>query len=139
MLLGICGDKDRGAYSIVLSSGGYHDQDNGDTIQYSGTEGSGFEMTTATQSMVTSSKLGNHVRVLRSSQLPKSNKYRPSCGLRYDGLYQVKGYTVISQEKQSCRFYLERIPGQQPIRFEGETKRPTNFEEIAYDRCKGKI
>jgi hypothetical protein len=96
-------------------------------------------MTTATQSMITSSKIGNHVRVLRSSQLPKSNKYRPSCGLRYDGLYQVKGYTESNQERQSCRFHLERIPGQQPIRFEGETKRPTNFEEIAYDRCKGKI
>ena len=92
-------------------------------------------MTAATQSMITSSKIGNNVRVLRSSQLPKLNNYRPSYGLRYDGLYQVKGYT---QEKQTCRLHLERIPGQQPIRFEGETKRPTTFEEKAYNECKGR-
>ena len=93
-------------------------------------------MTAATQSMNTSSKIGNNVRVLRSSQLPKLNNYRPSYGLRYDGLYQVKGYT---QEKQTCRFHLERIPGQQPIRFEGETKHPTRYEEKAYDECKGRV
>jgi len=92
-------------------------------------------MSAATQSMITSSKIGNHVRVLRSSQLPKTNEYRPKYGLRYDGLYQVTGYT---QEKQSCRFHLERIPGQHPIRFEGVTKRPTRFEEDAYEECKGR-
>lgn len=96
-------------------------------------------MTIATQSMITSSRLGNHIRVLRSSQLPKSNTYRPSCGLRYDGLYQVKSYLQVNKETHMYRFHLERITGQQPIRFEGVTKRPTVFEEEAYDRCKGRI
>lgn len=136
---GIYGDKERGAYSIVLSSGGYHDRDDGDVIEYSGTEGSNFEIKAATQSLIISAKLGNHIRVLRSSQLPKSNKHRPSCGLRYDGLYQIKSYQEIDLEKQTYRFRLERIPGQQPIRSQGVTKRPTVFEEEAYQRCKGRI
>ncbi|KAF2627670.1 hypothetical protein BU25DRAFT_341120 [Macroventuria anomochaeta] len=136
---GIYGDKDRGAYSIVLSGGGYHDRDDGDTIEYSGTEGSNFEIKAATQSMITSAKLGNHIRVLRSSQLPKSNKYRPSCGLRYDGLYQIKSYKEVDLEKQMYRFHLERVPDQEPIRFEGVTMRPTVFEEEVYERCKGRI
>ena len=136
---GIYGDRDKGAYSIVLSSGGYHDRDDGDIIEYSGTEGSNFEIKPATHSMITSAKLGNHIRVLRSSQLPKSNKYRPSCGLRYDGLYQIKSYKGVDLEKQIYRFHLERIPGQEPVRFEGVTKRPTVYEEEAYERCKGRV
>ncbi|KAF1924789.1 uncharacterized protein M421DRAFT_424426 [Didymella exigua CBS 183.55] len=136
---GIYGDKEQGAYSIILSSGGYHDKDDGDTIEYSGTEGSNFQIKAATQSMITSAKLGNHIRVLRSSQLPTSNKYRPQVGLRYDGLYQIKSYKEINLEKQDHLFRLERIPGQQPIRSEGPAKRPTLFEVQEYDRCKGRI
>jgi hypothetical protein len=136
---GIYGDRDQGAYSIVLSSGGYHDKDNGDTIQYSGTEGGDYKIKAATQSMLTSAKLGNHIRVLRSSQLPKLNKYRPEVGLRYDGLYQIKSYKEINLEKQDYLFHLERVPGQQPIRSEGPTKRPTVFEIQEYERCKGRL
>jgi hypothetical protein len=123
----------------VLSGGGYHDQDDGDTIEYSGTEGSNFKAKDATLSMITSAKHGNHIRVIRSSQLLKANKYRPSCGLRYDGLYQIKSYKEVDLEKQTYRFHLERVPGQGPIRFEGDAKRPTMFEEEAYDKCKGRI
>lgn len=89
--------------------------------------------------MITSARIGNDIRVIRSSQLLKANKYRPSCGLRYDGLYQVKSYKEIDKEKQTYRFHLERNPGQEPIRFEGDAKRPTMFEEEAYDKCKGRI
>jgi hypothetical protein len=89
--------------------------------------------------MIKSAELGNHIRVIRSSQLLKSNKYRPSCGLRYDGLYQIKSYKEIDNKKRTYRFHLERIPGQEPIRSEGDIKRPTVFEEQAYDKCKGKI
>lgn len=136
---GIYGDKEQGAYSIVLSSGGYHDKDFGDTIEYSGTEGGDFKIKAATQSMLTSAKLGNLIRVLRSSQLPKSNKYCPDVGLRYDGLYQIRSYQEINVEKQDYLFHLERVPGQQPIRFEGPTKRPTVFEIQEYERCKGRL
>ncbi|KAJ4375503.1 hypothetical protein N0V86_007035 [Didymella sp. IMI 355093] len=136
---GIYGDKEQGAYSVILSSGGYHDKDFGDTIEYSGTEGSNFQIKAATQSMITSAKLSNHIRVLRSSQLPKSNKYRPEAGLRYDGLYQIKSYKEIDLEKQDYLFHLERVPGQQPIRSEGPMKRPTVFEVQEYERCKGRL
>jgi hypothetical protein len=136
---GIYGDKEQGAYSVIVSSGGYHDKDFGDTIEYSGTEGSNFQIKAATQSMITSAKLGNHIRVLRSSQLPKSNKYRPEVGLRYDGLYQIKSYKEMDVEKQDYLFHLERVPGQQPIRSEGPTKRPTVFEVQEYERCKGRL
>ncbi|KAF3032055.1 hypothetical protein E8E12_001584 [Didymella heteroderae] len=136
---GIYGDKEHGAYSIVLSSGGYHDKDYGDSIEYSGTEGSNFNIKASTQSMLTSAERGNHIRVLRSSQLPKSNKYRPDVGLRYDGLYQIKSYKEIDREKQDYLFHLERVPGQQPIRSEGPSKRPTLFEMQEYERCKGRL
>lgn len=136
---GIYGDKDQGACSIVLSSGGYHDKDYGDIIEYSGTEGSNYNIKAVTQSMLTSHKLGNHIRVLRSSQLPKSNKYRPDIGLRYDGLYLIKSYKEIDLEKQDYLFHLERVPGQQPIRSEGPIKRPTVFEIQEYERCKGRL
>ncbi|KAF3049572.1 hypothetical protein E8E11_006915 [Didymella keratinophila] len=137
---GIYGDKDLGAYSIVLSSGGYHDKDFGDIIEYSGTEGSNFNITAATQSMLTSAKLGNHIRVLRSSQLPKSNKHRPEVGLRYDGLYQIKSYKEINLEKKGYLFHLARVPGQQPIRSgEGPTGRPTVYEIKEYEKCKGRL
>lgn len=89
--------------------------------------------------MIKSTELGNHIRVIRSSQLLKSNKFRPSCGLRYDGLYQIKSYKEIDNQKRTYRFRLERVPGQEPIRFEGVAKRPTLFEEEAYDKCKGRI
>lgn len=89
--------------------------------------------------MIKSAELGNHIRVIRSSQLKKANRYRPSCGLRYDGLYQIKSYRELDNEKRTYRFHLERVPGQEPIRFEGVTRRPTVFEEDAYDRCKGKL
>lgn len=45
----------------------------------------------------------------------------------------------VDKEKQTYRFHLERNPGQEPIRFDGDTKRPTVFEEEAYDKCKGRI
>lgn len=136
---GIYGDKDGGAYSIVLSNGGYHNRDDGDSIEFNGTEGDNFEMTATTQSMITSSKLGNDIRVLRSSQLPKSKKYRPSCGLRSGGLYRIKSHGKFDAEKRNYRFDLERTSGQSPIRHEGFIKRPTIFKEEAFDKCKGKI
>ncbi|KAF3002662.1 hypothetical protein E8E13_009568 [Curvularia kusanoi] len=136
---GIHGDKEQGAFSIVLSSGGYReDEDLGDIIRYSGTAGSGTDSTRVTEAMKKSFIIKNPVRVLRSSQLPKSNKYRPICGLRYDGLYRVTSCVKTNEETQMYLFQLERIAGQQPIRFEGESKRPTVHEKRAYDDCKGK-
>lgn len=121
----------------MLSSGGYHDQDDGDVIEYSGTEGKESKATEATLSMVKSAELHNQIRVIRSSQLLKKNKYRPEVGLRYDGLYVVRSYVITDQEKQTHRFRLERCPGQEPIRCEdNSSRRPTVFEIEEYKKLK---
>ncbi|KAF2128198.1 hypothetical protein P153DRAFT_293707 [Dothidotthia symphoricarpi CBS 119687] len=134
---GISGETDKGAYSIVLSGGGYHDQDDGDVIEYSGTDGKDFKATDATLHMVKSAELGNQIRVIRSSQLVKKNKYRPEVGLRYDGLYVIKSFKVTDREKQTYRFHLERCPGQDPIRCEdNSSRRPTPYEEEEFRNLK---
>ncbi|KAH8728475.1 PUA-like domain-containing protein [Phaeosphaeriaceae sp. PMI808] len=135
---GISGDKENGTYSIVLSGGGgYHDKDDGDFIEYSGTDGKEHKPTEATLMMVTSAELGNDIRVIRSSQLHRNNKYRPQLGLRYDGLYKIKSFKIVHEEKQIHRFHLERCPGQQPIRCgENAARRPTVFETVAYQKLK---
>lgn len=135
---GIFGEKDRGAYSIVLSSGtGYHDLDNGDTIEYSGTESKDATPTENTHHLIQSKELQNPIRVIRSHQLPKSNQYRPSVGLRYDGLYKVKEYMVVDKDRAMYRFQLERCEGQDPIRCEDDAaRRPTVFEEMEWEKLK---
>jgi hypothetical protein len=136
---GIYGEKERGAYSIVVSGGNaYHDIDNGDVIEYSGTPGKNSTPTENTVHLLTSAVLANPIRVIRSAQLNKKNKYRPELGLRYDGLYQVRGHTKIDQETAMYRFRLERCEGQDPIRFEGKAKRPTVYEVREYERLKDK-
>jgi hypothetical protein len=138
---GIFGNRTEGTYSIVLSGGGYDDIDDGETIEYSGTEGKNFKPTEATQAMITSANDGHPVRVIRSAQLAKTNNYRPEQGLRYDGLYVVKGYKETDKEKQMYRFALERCPGQAPIRCGGDddhSRRPTAYEIAAYNRLKEK-
>lgn len=126
---GISGENGKGAYSIVLSGGGgYHDQDDGDTIEYSGTESKSEKPTDATQQMITSSELGHEIRVIRSSHLPLKNKYRPEVGFRYDGLYKVTHFWLVDEKKQMYRFKMERCPGQEPIRYANAAKRPTQEE-----------
>jgi hypothetical protein len=130
---GIYFEKRMGAYSIVLSSGGYKDEDNGNTIKYSGTEGKNSTPTEATASMITSHELGNVIRVIRSHQLPFHNKYRPKVGLRYDGLYKIMSYEVLNKEKAIHRFELRRCPGQEQIRCgDNASRRPTKYEEIEF-------
>jgi hypothetical protein len=130
---GIFGEKEKGTYSIVLSGGHYHDKDNGDTIEYCGTDGKNFTPTEATQHMITSANLGNPIRVIRSHQLHEKNKVRPEQGLRYDELYTIKSYEVMDHEKQIHRFKLERCPGQEPIRCGNDaSRRPTIYEVSEY-------
>jgi hypothetical protein len=134
---GIFGAREKGAYSIVLSGGSYHDKDEGDRIEYSGTEGKNSTPTENTNHMILSKELGNRIRVIRSHQLEKSNKYRPEVGLRYDGLYVVTGYTLVDKEKAMYRFHLVRCEGQEPIRCEDNAaRRPTVFEVEEYMRLR---
>lgn len=138
---GIFGEKDNGAYSIVLSGGnGYHDQDDGDAIEYSGTEGKDGKPTENTLHLITSARIGNPIRVIRSAQLRKTNKYRPELGLRYDGLYTVKSYMLVNDNKAMYRFKLQRCGDQEPIRCEDNAaRRPTLYEVQEYKKLKEKV
>ena len=132
---GIFGEKEKGAYSVVLSGGNhYGDIDNGDDVWYSGTDGSDFRPTENTQRMIESQN-SHPVRVFRSSNLHKKNKYRPERGFRYDGLYTVVEYNVVDRERAIFLFHLIRCAGQNPIRYEIDkpSSRPTRWEIEAYD------
>jgi hypothetical protein len=134
---GIYGEKEKGAFSIIVAGGsGYDDKDMGDEIYYSGTISKDDTATDATIRMLESYKLRNPVRVLRSSNLALSNPYRPERGYRYDGLYRVIGYQLVKQEGAVHRFQLVRLPGQNPIRSEkGQpSSRPTQWEIQAHDK-----
>ncbi|KAJ4292646.1 hypothetical protein N0V90_009309 [Kalmusia sp. IMI 367209] len=128
---GIYGERKKGAYSVVLSSGGYNDIDSGDEVWYSGTDGKDFTPTENTLRMIeTCDEIHKPVRVLRSHQLPNKNPYRPEIGLRYDGLYNVVGKKLLDKKKQTYTFRLVRCTGQCPIRYKKHdaTCRPTRYE-----------
>jgi hypothetical protein len=134
---GIYGEKEKGAYSVVLSGGTYDDEDNGVEIWYSGTDGRLYMPTENTNRLIESHKLQNEIRVLRSHQLPKNNPYRPVVGLRYDGCYKVHNMKLIDPEKQKYKFKLVRCEGQFPIRCEDNAaRRPTRFEIDEDDRLR---
>jgi hypothetical protein len=139
---GISGAENLGAFSIILSGGGgYHDVDEGDVIQYSGTDGKDGEISLVTQHMITSASLGNEIRVIRSAGLSKSNIHRPECGFRYDGLYKiVPPFKVVDQAKQKHIFTLHRCPGQEPIRCENNlAQRPTKYQIEQFKASKEKF
>ncbi|KAF2470941.1 uncharacterized protein BDR25DRAFT_28376 [Lindgomyces ingoldianus] len=133
---GIYGEKDKGAYSIVLSgNANYKDEDKGDEIYYSGTDSKDSTPTENTTRMIEScDTVKQAVRVIRSWNLNKSNPYRPVRGFRYDGLYTVVGYSLVNADKAIYRFHLVRLSGQDPIRYEDNAaRRPTRFEVAKYD------
>ncbi|OAG01149.1 uncharacterized protein CC84DRAFT_1168288 [Paraphaeosphaeria sporulosa] len=141
---GIWGAKGKGAYSIVLSGGGpgYKDRDEGDTIWYSGTdkkEADSSDPTENTQRLIESCDEfpDRPVRVLRSSQLSATNRYRPKYGLRYDGLYRLVEYELLDKSKQEHLFKLVRCENQNPIRCENNAaRRPTKYEEEEFLKLK---
>ncbi|KAK2052198.1 YDG/SRA domain-containing protein [Colletotrichum caudatum] len=120
---GISGHAGEGAYSIVIS-GAYKgcDADQGDTLHYSG---SGADVHTGqtpqnkdgTKLLYLSLKKGNPVRVLRSAS-GKGGAFRPSYGIRYDGLYKVTKVRTLTNQKGGAyyQFELERLPGQQDLK-----------------------
>lgn len=135
-IAGISGKSGYGAYSIVISGDEkYPDKDEGDEVWYCGTDSVDGQKTAATQLMVES--VNNHpVRVIRSSGA-KNKNYAPKAGYRYDGLYEVRGYEILDEEIQRCRFHLVRRPGQVPIRAgDGPESRPTPQEQYHYNMIK---
>ncbi|SLM36851.1 SRA-YDG [Lasallia pustulata] len=133
---GIHGQPGKGAYSVVLSSGGYADVDDGDTLKYCGTPGTDAKPSPGTVYLKDSCKYKTPVRVLRSSALPATNPYRPTKGLRYDGLYNVMEYEILDADTAMHRFTLKRCSGQDPIRYRGVEKRPTVEELAEYSKIR---
>ena len=150
---GIHGQPAKGAYSVVLSGGGYSDIDEGDTLkvclchsrlpvkvcidttsQYCGTSGSEGKMTAGTRLLLEAKDFSQPIRVLRSSNLPAKNIYRPAKGYRYDGLYEIVESELLDADTAMHRFLLKRCRGQNPIRYQGQEKRPTDEEQAEYEK-----
>lgn len=136
-MAGIAGGVGEGAWSVIVAGDPkYPDIDEGEELWYCGTEGnSAAEPTAATQRMLESAANGLEVRVIRSEKC-KNPLYRPEKGYRYDGLYTVVGGELLDKMKSHYRFHLRRVPGQDPIRYEGPGKRPTRKELEAFDHAK---
>lgn len=131
---GIHGQDGRGAFSVILSSGGYDDVDEGDTILYCGTSGVDGKISVGTALLLETRRLEQPLRVLRSSALPQKNEFRPRKGLRYDGLYDIEGYEVIDPPTAMHRFTLRRRADQDPIRYQGVAMRPTDEQILEYGK-----
>lgn len=142
---GISGNSEFGAYSIVTAGGQYEelDQDHGNILYYSGSGShentdpkNPAPSTTATSALQASLRTQNPVRVLRAAGAGsgKSKKsWRPTVGIRYDGLYRVVATALRTNVKGGLyeQFKLERIEGQPPL----DTKsRPTAGEIRDYEK-----
>ncbi|KXT16213.1 hypothetical protein AC579_6948 [Pseudocercospora musae] len=142
---GIYGETGKGAYSVIMSGGvdkagnKYPDVDEGDHVQYCGTDNDGPEKkpSDGTQRLIESYHLKTPVRLIRSSNADPA--YAPEEGFRYDGLYEitdVEHMDPAGAKRQRHRFTLRRRPGQVPIRGSGPEKRPTQQELDAYKKDK---
>ena len=134
MEAGIFGEREKGALSIIIGSSGYANEDDGDIIKYCGTSGSLEMPTENTKLMIESQNRQTPIRVIRSgaSAANKHSVYQPIVGLRYDGLYQVIENTLMDKGTAMYQFTLERLPGQDPIRYRGVEIRPTPEESHAH-------
>ncbi len=66
------------------------------------------------------------IRVLRAAN--KKSKYAPKQGVRFDGMYKIVGKEVLNPSTAMFRFTLQRLEGQDPIRYQNEEARPTEQE-----------
>lgn len=142
---GITANKDHGAYSVIMAGGvdhkgqPYPNEDRGNEVLYCGTDNlsSDDELSLETKAMFVNHKQGLPVRLFRSHNL--RNQYAPGLGFRYDGLYSVDGYEKMDADgvkRNRHRFKLVRCAGQDPIRSEGDAKRPTQQEIAEYEKDK---
>ena len=136
MEAGIHGQAGKGAYSVVMSSGGYSDIDNGENITYCGTASENTTPTAGTILLKESRDLHVPIRVLRSFALLASNQYRPAKGLRYDGLYDVVSSTILDEETAMHAFEMIRREGQDPLRYQGAERRPTDEQLVEYAKIR---
>ena len=121
---------------MVISGGGYANIDNGDSVEYCGTQGAENLPSAGTNSMLKAYECHQPLRVLRSASLPAANAYRPARGLRYDGLYRIVSHEILDQKVAMYRFRLERLEGQDPIRYSGEGIIPSNAQILEVNRIR---
>ncbi|KAI0487428.1 PUA-like domain-containing protein [Xylaria cf. heliscus] len=150
-MAGIAGSVTSGAWSIVVA-GTYEDldTDNGDTLYYSGSNShnnkdpqNAAPASQGTKALHASITTQNPVRVLRSGgafNTRNKNRFLPSCGLRYDGLYRVVHYQQRLNRNGGLydQFKLARLPGQialDQFRFGS----PTAQQVFAHDGLRGRF
>ncbi|ESZ98946.1 hypothetical protein SBOR_0604 [Sclerotinia borealis F-4128] len=112
---GICGKKGVGAVSIYMGSASkkgyiYDNIDNGNTIEYCGSEA-------GTPLMDLSFEKGTLIRVLRAAN--DKSDWAPSIGYRYDGLYKIVSKELIQvpeKDKELYRYKMVRDKNQKPLR-----------------------
>lgn len=136
---GIHGQKDKGAYSVVISGGGYANVDEGNSVKYCGTQGTGNSPSAGTNLMLKAYESQQSLRVLRSASLPANNTYRPARGLRYDGLYRIISHEILDQKTAMYRFSLSRLEGQDPIRFSDDDMIPSNAQILELNKIRDQI
>lgn len=142
---GISGNAATGAYSIVTSGGAYEelDEDRGYTLYYSGSRSHDntdpkkpFPSSPGTLALKASQRTQNPVRVLRAAGAGgkrSGSAWRPTVGIRYDGLYRV----AAMQNKTNMngglyeQFKLVRLDGQPAL---DNKARPTAAEVKDYDK-----
>jgi predicted restriction endonuclease len=133
---GISGREAEGAFSVVLSGGYQDDQDNGETILYTGEGGQERGVVGQVKNQVW--KKGNRamqisflnrkpVRVIRGSGA--NSPYAPLKGYRYDGLYSVQSAETVRGKHGFlvCQFKLVRRPNQPPLPAPRPSPQPQEF------------
>ena len=136
---GISGMPGSGACSVVVSGGGYANIDEGNILKYCGTSGKNGQPSAGTKLLKESFDKEKDIRVLRSASLNAKNPFRPSKGLRYDGVYRITGFEILDIDTAMHRFRLRRCPGQDPIRCSGVEQRPTDQELAEYAKIKSLV
>lgn len=104
---------------VAANQAGYHEDDYGEVLIYSG-QGGGLNedqvLTRYNLSLATNYKEKFPVRVIRGSKL--GSAYAPNSGYRYDGVYFVTAYwseRIGTNGPLVYKFRLVRCPGQVPI------------------------
>ncbi|KAL3423464.1 YDG/SRA domain-containing protein [Phlyctema vagabunda] len=91
---GICGRNGEGAYSIVIANGGYNDRDDGESVEYCGTRGELETPSKHTELLRQTRAKRQPLRVLRA--VHAKSKYAPKEGIRYDGMYEITDFEIVS-------------------------------------------
>jgi len=151
---GIAGSRD-GAWSVALSGGYEDDVDFGDAFTYTGAGGRDLKGTKSQPKNLRTAPQSSHqsfenrfnnalkkscetkkpIRVIRGYKL--KSPYAPAEGYRYDGLYTVEKAWMEKGLNPGgwkvCKFAFKRVPGQAPLKFDGDEGNSSSEDEDADD------